>query len=524
MLVICPNCKAEISDDAIFCPKCGQKIACSAEHDEPPAETTSVMPHVPEGQSGEQDMPDAPEMSADAVDETQVFPEEAPQADAAKESKRPRSSKKKVVALVLVGILVAGGAAGGAWYYHEQQIEQQRRQEEERAAALDALRHQDHAVTFTIQADGYTTDDSPIPVEITGTDLDGNAVDTTCYIAQDGTGTTLKSGSYKASVVASPLTKSGTLYAVPDTAISFEIPVPDDESLSADGTSTDTGASDAADADTSDSTDGSASDAGSSDGTIAGGTLQLTQLDPINQTSDIIDAAYQAALAGGFDQATADTYRQTATDAHTAAQKAKEEAEAQAALQKKAQEAHAAYAAFLQGTYHWYTRDVSLDTCKFGPVDIDGDGVDELLVWNPNASHADGYERLFSYQDGQIVELEVGGEACHIFRSGAVLWYHVAQGSWAGRYYTLQNGSLVEVASYVSSDLPASHWKAVATDITDSFKDPGGESMQYCESLKVNGADVDLNTYMATVNKLADEDITPTLVDATAENRSKLLG
>lgn len=522
--MICPNCKAEIRDNAIFCPKCGQKIACSAEHGEPPADATSVMPHVPEGQSEEAGTSDA-SAASDETHETQVFPADAPQPDAADECTHPRSSKKKVVALMLVGILVAGGAAGGAWYYHERQVEQQRKQEEERAAALDALRHQGHGVTFTIQADGYTADDSPIPIEITGTDLDGNAVDTTCYIAQDGTGTTLKSGSYEASVVASPLTKSGTLYAVPDTAISFEIPVPDDESLSADATSSDEGTSDSADTGASNSADSSVTDNGSSEGTtIAGGTIQLAQLDPINQTDDMIEAAYQAALAGGFDQTTAGTYRQAATDAHTAAQKAKEEAEAQAALQKKAQEAHAAYATFLQGTYKWGDDDISLSTCKFAPIDIDGDGVDELLVENINSAHAFGYDRLFAYQNGQVVELTAKGEAHKIFKSGAVLGYWVGTGSFDGWYYTLQNGSLVEVAQYASDDLPASHFTAGATNITDSFKDPGGVSAQYCDSLQVNGADVDLDTYMATASKLADQDVTPTPVDNTAENRSKLLG
>lgn len=40
----------------------------------------------------------------------------------------------------------------------------------------------------------------------------------------------------------------------------------------------------------------------------------------------------------------------------------------------------------------------------------------------------------------------------------------------------------------------------------------------------MNGADASLDAYLATVRKLAEQEITPSLVDNTAANRSQLLG
>lgn len=511
--MICPNCKSEIRDDALFCPLCGKPTGLDATGtdtslpDEPQADATQVL-----------------EPAADATQADAAQAEDASEAPAGGKARKHRGPSRKAIVAIAVAGVVAAGAVGGGLYYHQQQVEQAERErqeelerEQQRTAALDALRHQDHPVTFTIQADGYEAEDGPIPVRITGTDLDGTSVDTTCYVAQDGSGTTLKSGSYEATVVASPLTKSGTLYATPDSPVSFEIPVAEE----ADAGSTDAGSADAGSQGTT-SDSGDSADAGGSSATSApteGGTIQLAALDPLDQTDDVIDAAYQAALGGGLDAGTADAYRQAAVDVRTAAEKEKEEAEAKAAAEKRAQDAHAAYSTFLQGTYDWGSdKNASLDKCKFALVDLDGDGVDELLVQNLNASHANGYERLFGYNGGQVVELAAARDGLKLFKSGAILNLSVGRGSWSGTYSTLQNGRVSEVASFESGDTPGS------SDVTQNFSDPGGESGPYCRSLKVNGADASLDAYLATVRKLADQEITPSLVDNTAANRSQLLG
>lgn len=168
-------------------------------------------------------------------------------------------------------MLAASGAAGGVvWFQHAEEAHQ-----EAEAAERDRIRHQAHPVTFTIQADGYTADDGPIPLHITGTDLAGNAVDTTAHIAADGTGTELSAGSHTASVAASPLMQDGSLYAVPDASHALRIPESDDETP---------------------------------EEVTPDQPIALTKLDASAETDKLIDAAYQAAIASGMDSGKASVH------------------------------------------------------------------------------------------------------------------------------------------------------------------------------------------------------------------------
>lgn len=168
-------------------------------------------------------------------------------------------------------------------------------------------------MTFTIQADGYTADDGPIPLHIIGTDLDGNAVDTTAYIAADGTGTELSAGSYTASVAASPLMQDGSLYAVPDASHALRIPESDDETP---------------------------------EEVTPDQPIALTKLDASAETDELIDAAYQAAIASGMDSGKASVYQQAAKQKRTDAEAAQQAAAQKAATEKAAADAHEAYSAF----------------------------------------------------------------------------------------------------------------------------------------------------------------------------------
>lgn len=346
-------------------------------------------------------------------------------------------------------------------------------------------------MTFTIQADGYTADDGPIPLHIIGTDLDGNAVDTTAYIAADGTGTELSAGSYTASVAASPLMQDGSLYAVPDASHALRIPESDDEMP----------------------------EEVTSDQPIA-----LTKLDASAETDELIDAAYQAAIASGMDSGKDSAYQQAAKQKRTDAEAAQQAAAQKAATEKAAADAHEAYSAFLSqftDSYQWRDdKGVSLSECKFVVIDIDGDGVDELLLESTETSHADGYQQLLQYRNGAVSLLLRGSESFKIFKSGAVLNTFVATRGSNGWYYTIAKGTAAKVAEYITE-----YDEEGTTPMKyHSFFDPGGMSWSNVISLKVTGQEVDLDTYLATARKLADADITPETVQNTAENRQKLLG
>ena len=96
----------------------------------------------------------------------------------------------------------------------------------------------------------------------------------------------------------------------------------------------------------------------------------------------------------------------------------------------------------------------------------------------------------------------------------------VATGGSNGWYYTIAKGTATKVAEYITE-----YDEEGTTPMKyHNFFDPGGMSWSNVISLKVNGQEVDLNTYLATARKLADADITPETVQNTAENRQKLLG
>ena len=78
-------------------------------------------------------------------------------------------------------------------------------------------------VRFSIDAPGYDSKDSALPVEVTGTTSGGSAYDQDFFIDPGGNGVQLAPGSYSLAVKASPLLDDGNLYAVPSGTLSFEI-------------------------------------------------------------------------------------------------------------------------------------------------------------------------------------------------------------------------------------------------------------------------------------------------------------
>ena len=72
-----------------------------------------------------------------------------------------------------------------------------------------------------------------------------------------------------------------------------------------------------------------------------------------------------------------------------------------------------AYAKALSAqTIKWSRRDVALKGSKFAIVYLNKDDIPELLVSNSaNASHADGYESIYTYKDGKVLRL--GGTSAY---------------------------------------------------------------------------------------------------------------
>lgn len=185
-------------------------------------------------------------------------------------------------------------------------------------------------VRLSIDAPGYDSKDSALPVEVKGTTSSGSAYDQVFFIDPGGNGVELAPGSYSLAVKASPLLDNGNLYAVPSGTLSFEIP-----QAVQDGATFE----------------------------VPNGTITLSYASPADITDTQIDSSYDMAITSGFDKATADAYKKAliknrdeavaakkAADEKAAAQAAQQAAAAEAA--KKAAEEAAKPVAWYRATAH----------------------------------------------------------------------------------------------------------------------------------------------------------------------------
>lgn len=181
-------------------------------------------------------------------------------------------------------------------------------------------------VKFSIDAPGYDSKDSALPVEVTGTTSGGSAYDQDFFIDPGGNGVQLAPGSYSLAVKASPLLDDGNLYTVPSSTLSFEIP-----QAVQDGATFE----------------------------VPNGTISLSYASPADITDAQIDSSYDMAITSGFDKATADAYKKALVknrDEALAAKKAADEkAAAQAAQQAAAAEAAKKAAEEAAKPVTWYS-------------------------------------------------------------------------------------------------------------------------------------------------------------------------
>ena len=182
----CPYCGSNNPPAAKFCPNCGGQL-----NNEPEVET----PYVPGTQpSGRQSGPTPPQESA-------TMP-------AAKGKRGPAFVVGIVAAVtVLLAVTVVGVVACSTIM-----------------AGRGIFGPSTHGVTFRINIQGgYDTSSSRIPMQITGTDIDGNEVDKTVFLAYSGVDVELPEGTYEAKVVGSPISSTGTIYKIPEFVAHFEL-------------------------------------------------------------------------------------------------------------------------------------------------------------------------------------------------------------------------------------------------------------------------------------------------------------
>lgn len=154
----------------------------------------------------------------------------------------------------------------------------------------------------------------------------------------------------------------------------------------------------------------------------------------------------------------------------------------------------------------------------FACVDLNRDGIKELIIENPNACYAAGYVKIFTYVNNRV--------KCVTTCSG-FQWYKKAKiigiedahtGAYWGDYYKLgKNGKLLSKASYSGTDLKyyAKHVKH--TGMVNGFK-------VYYTSYRINGKETSYSNYKKQFKKITKNQkaITVQLKKNTKANRVKL--
>ena len=326
-MINCPECGQELPDGTRFCTACGQACNRTARRvqqraqmdvaETMPASTwdsqaqTSRMnnqqqPVQPYIQQPTMQMPSQqvahnvgstpgysqdPYVSAPHSGRTaEAFvpayaPQAAQQASAAAAAaggtgRQKQGRRTAIIAAAVAVVLIVVVVAAAAWTSRANR------------EASDAAQHADRHVTFALDAPDYDeAKDSPIPVRVSGTDLDGAQVDRVYYITPKNATIGLQQGSYTASVVASPLLSEGTLYKVPEELIDVQI----------------------------------------RDKDLSGGDLNWTfeKMEPLDITDEQLDSSYEYALDSGMQKDRADALydavssaRQSALDEQAADQQA----------------------------------------------------------------------------------------------------------------------------------------------------------------------------------------------------------
>lgn len=196
------------------------------------------------------------------------------------QSANPNKRTVKIVVLVASLVVVIAVIAGIVLFNHDQ---------------ANKAKHMPHAVTISFNVAGYTDQDTLIPIRAQGTDLDGITVDELFFVNADGEGISLAKGDYTLSVAASPLTADGILYQ--DVSTTFDVVVPED-------------LEDGADVDAK-------SDV----------TFDMEKSTALDQTTEMIDAAYDAAVQDPDQVEKADSLVEKARQVHDEAVAAKQREE-----------------------------------------------------------------------------------------------------------------------------------------------------------------------------------------------------
>ncbi|MBQ9983760.1 MAG: hypothetical protein IJP29_04145 [Lachnospiraceae bacterium] len=185
----------------------------------------------------------------------------------------------------------------------------------------------------------------------------------------------------------------------------------------------------------------------------------------------------------------------------------------------KNKKALAAYEKLLsKSTYKWSSMSSENVTknFRFCVVDVNKDGVKDLLLTNDSACHASGYYKLLTYHKGKVKCILTGDNIGVYKKRGVVYTTFAGTGSYSAYYYKIKNGKAIEKISFKATDT-----KEMAKPKIKHIAGKGAYKMYYY-SCVVNGKEVSYKTYKKKMKKLLKtaKESNLTYYDNTAENRA----
>lgn len=190
-----------------------------------------------------------------------------------------------------------------------------------------------------------------------------------------------------------------------------------------------------------------------------------------------------------------------------------------ASNRSKNKKALAAYEKLLsKSTYKWSDMSSENKTKNFSfcIVDVNKDGVKDLLLANDSACHASGYYKLLTYHKGKVKCVLTGDNIGVYTKSGVVYTNFAGTGSYSAYYYKIKNGKAIEVAACKGTDTKEYAKPKV------KHKEGKGVYAIYYYSYTINGKEVSYKTYKKKMNKILKKakESNLTYYDNTAENRA----
>lgn len=163
----------------------------------------------------------------------------------------------------------------------------------------------------------------------------------------------------------------------------------------------------------------------------------------------------------------------------------------------------------------WRYSTVDSSDLKFALKDINRDGTPELLIYNENASHSEGWERVYTCYKGKLKYLGTYTSLTIYPKKKCYQDTYSNQGTWKQRYFTIRKGKRKKLASYECSYTRPSGVKYTKK------KDDGVTYYYY--NMKVNGKKASYKKCMKTIKKLSKSPSTIDYLENTEYNRSLYL-